>query len=71
MALITSDEQKILLKPREAALRLSISERQLWANTRPRGAIPSVRIGNCVRYDTRALDQYIADQQQVAFPESK
>ena len=64
MALITSDEQKLLLKPREAAARLSISERQLWANTRPRGSIPVTRIGNCVRYSPAALQAYIDGQRE-------
>ena len=72
MAAATSlPERNPLLTLREAAARLNISERQLWANTHPRGAIPSVRIGNCVRYDARALDQYITDQQQVVFAESE
>ena len=63
---IEGAREKVLLKSREAAARLSISERQLWAMTRPRGQIPAVRIGNCVRYDPLALDRYIADQQSVA-----
>ena len=64
-------EEKKLLKPREAAARLNISERQLWAKTRPRGGIPSVRIGNCVRYDPGALDQYIADHQVITSADSE
>lgn len=55
----TSTEEKLLLKPREAAARLSISERQLWANTQPRGPIPATRIGNCVRYSPGALQAFI------------
>ena len=38
-----------LLKVREAASLLSISERQLWQLTKD-GKIPAVRLGNCVRY---------------------
>ena len=64
MALMTSDEQKLLLKPREAATRLSISERQLWANSRPRGPIPVTRIGNCVRYSSEALQAFIDDRRE-------
>ena len=52
-------EERLLLKPREAAGRLSISERQLWANSRPRGPIPVTRIGNCVRYSPEALQAFI------------
>lgn len=51
-----------LLKPQEAAQRLSISERTLWAHTAPRGPIPAVRIGNAVRYDPGALTQFIGEQ---------
>jgi len=65
------EKERLLLKPPEAAESLSISERQLWAKTCPRGQIPSVRIGNCVRYDPRALDQYIADQQAITSADSE
>ncbi len=57
---------RLLLKSRQAAEILSLSERTLWANTQPRGSIPVVRIGNCVRYAPRALERYIADQQSTA-----
>jgi excisionase family DNA binding protein len=51
-----------LLKPREAARRLQVSERTLWANTVPRGDIPAVRIGNCVRYSEDALAEFAVRQ---------
>lgn len=57
------DEQRLLLKPREAAARLSISERTLWAHTFPRGNILATRIGSCVRYSPNALQAYVAAQQ--------
>ena len=57
-------EQRILLKSREAADRLSISERQLWAHTQPRGKIPVTRIGTSVRYSPEALQRFIESQQQ-------
>lgn len=57
-----TDEQRLLLKPREAAVRLSISERQLWAHSQPRGPIPATRIGNSVRYSPEALAAYIRQQ---------
>lgn len=65
MATAKTEEQRLLLKPREAATRLSISERQLWANTQPRGPIPATRIGNCVRYSPEALQAFIDGQQQT------
>lgn len=51
-----------LLKPREAAKRLQVSERTLWANTVPRGDIPAIRIGHCVRYSEEALAEFTAKQ---------
>ena len=60
-------EQQLLLRPREAAARLSISERQLWAKTRPRGPIPCVRIGSCVRYAPDALKALIDPKSADSF----
>ncbi len=60
-----TDEQRLLLKPKAAAETLGdISERTLWAQTFPRGPIPSVRIGKCVRYSPEALQRFIESQQQ-------
>ena len=61
-ALAKPTEERLLLKPREAAARLSISERQLWAHTQPRGPIPATRIGSCVRYSPEALLAFIVKQ---------
>lgn len=55
-------KQVELLKPRDAAKSLQVSERTLWQNTEPRGDIPAVRIGHCVRYDPEALRQFFAGQ---------
>lgn len=57
-------EQRLLLKPREAAQRLGISERLLWQHSAPRGPIPTTKIGNAVRYSLAALEDYIRGQQQ-------
>ena len=57
-------ERRLLLKPREASQICSISERQLWAQTQPRGPIPCVRIGNSVRYSPEALQRFFESQQQ-------
>ena len=62
-----STEEKLLLKPHEVAARLSISERQLWAQTRPRGPIPCVRIGSCVRYAPDALKALIGPNKDDSF----
>lgn len=63
---ISVDEGSILLRPRQAAASLSISERQLWQHTVPRGPIPCVRIGNCVRYSPDALQAFIRNERSVA-----
>ena len=52
----------LALRPREAALSLSISQRTLWGLTDPRGPIPCVRLGNSVRYCPDALKAYLASQ---------
>jgi excisionase family DNA binding protein len=48
----------LLLKSREAAKTLCISERKLWELTR-KGKIPHVRIDRAVRYDTRDLQAWV------------
>ena len=63
----TNAEEQLLLKPREAAARLSISARQLWANTQPRGPIPVFRIGGCVRYAPEALKAFIGQNSEDSF----
>jgi excisionase family DNA binding protein len=52
---------ELLLRPRDAARRLAISERKLWDLT-ARKAIRAVRIDRAVRYDVRDLEAYIAAQ---------
>jgi excisionase family DNA binding protein len=50
-----------LLRPREAAARLSISERTFWRYIR-KGLLPHVRLGEdqrTVRVPVAALDEYI------------
>lgn len=60
---LSPQEQRLLLRPREAAARLGISERLLWQHSAPRGPIPTTRIGSAVRYSPQALEAYIAAQQ--------
>ena len=48
-----------LLTRRQAAERLSISERKLLDLTAPRGPVPVLRDGRWVRYDPRDLDAYV------------
>src|SRR5262245_21367947 len=53
----------LLLRPRDAARSLAISERTLWELTR-RGAIPSVRIARSVRYSPLDLQAWIDSQKR-------
>ena len=47
-----------LLRPREAAEWLKISERSLWSLTQ-RGELPAVRTGRSVRYDLADLIAFV------------
>jgi hypothetical protein len=58
------DPPALLLKPRQAALALSVSARTLWGLTSPRGPIPVVRIGRAVRYPADGLRAYVEAQEQ-------
>lgn len=44
---------RVLLRPREAAETLGISDRTLWSWTR--AGLPCVRVGKAVRYRPEAL----------------
>ncbi len=47
-----------LLKPKEAAAQLAISERTLYSLTKE-GKLPAVRLGRSVRYDIEDLADFI------------
>lgn len=53
------EAQQRLLRPREAAALLAISERTPW-DLSNRGDLPSVRLGRSVRYDPSDLAAWIA-----------
>jgi excisionase family DNA binding protein len=56
---------KILLSYKEAAKRLSISERTLWTLAH-NGQIPTVRIGpKGVRFRVRTLDEWAEQQEKI------
>ena len=55
------ETSRLLLRPREAATAMSISERALWALT-AKGKLPAVRIGRCKRYDPADLQRFIESQ---------
>ena len=62
----TKDQEKkvvLLWSLREAAEALGISERKLWGMTDSR-EIPHVRLGRCLRYPVRELEQWINEHME-------
>jgi excisionase family DNA binding protein len=57
--------QHRLLRPREAAALLAISERTLW-DLSNRGDLPTVRLGRSVRYDPGDLATWVARNKSAA-----
>lgn len=49
----------LLVDSKEACRLLSLGERNLWSMTAPRGPIPSVRIGRCVRFSVASLEEFV------------
>lgn len=54
------DESILLLRSREAAKRLQVSERHLQKLTQA-GILPCVRVGQCVRYSLQTIQNWIRD----------
>ena len=71
--MVDTNETIRLLKPREAADILAISERTLWTLTK-QGVIPCVRLGRSVRYRlselVRQLDELGSDSETESNPEN-
>jgi excisionase family DNA binding protein len=59
----TSKDVKLLLTIQEAAEALGISQRKLWGMTDSR-QIPHVRLGRCLRYPVRELEQWINEHME-------
>lgn len=57
-----SDTERLLLRPKEAAKLLAVSDRTLWSLTAG-GKIPYVRIGKLVRYSREAIEEWIRGKQ--------
>ena len=52
--------ETLMLRPREAAQLLGVSERKLWSLTKDRtSGIPCVKLGASVRYPRRQLEAWI------------
>lgn len=60
-------DDRLLLKPDEAAAALGISPRSLWGLMNS-GEIPSVKIGRSVRYPVADLVRWIEDRKTTAQP---
>ena len=58
MLLMNEKTEARLLKPREAAKFLCVSERTLWSLSNG-GGLPRVQIGRAVRYDLTDLRNWI------------
>jgi len=52
---------RLVLRPREAAAALGISERTLWTWSKTRG-LPTIRLGQTVRFPTAQLLEWIESQ---------
>jgi len=59
----TSKDVKLLLTIQEAAEALGISQRKLWGMTDSH-EIPHVRLGRCLRYPVRELEQWIDEKKK-------
>jgi len=54
-------DMPLALRPREAAKKLGISPRLLWAKTQA-GEVPHVRIGRRIIYPVQQLREWLAEQ---------
>lgn len=63
----TEPEDSLLLSTREAAKRLSISERTLYSLTKA-GQLPCVRLGMAKRYSVETIKQWIQKAESEAVP---
>lgn len=55
------EEVALALRPREAARRLNISERTLWALTKA-GRVPHIKLNRAVLYPVDALRAWLAER---------
>lgn len=63
----TQADNVMLLRSREAAQRLAISEKHLNNLTRS-GSLPCVRVGQCVRYSVETIQQWIRESESIEVP---
>ena len=65
----THSDDAYLLKPREAAKRLAISERHLHRLTHS-GIVPCVRVGQSVRYSIESIQKWIRESESTGPPQT-
>ena len=58
-----TEQQPLLISPRDAAQALGISERTLWTITQ-RGDLPHLKIGRLVRYSITDVQNWIEQTKQ-------
>jgi excisionase family DNA binding protein len=61
---VSESADAILLKPRDAAALLAISERKLWGLART-GQVPFVKVGASRRYRRVDLENFVAGQVRI------
>lgn len=64
---ITSEDERLLLRAREAARRLAISDRHLHKLT-VEGVLPCVRAGRLVRYSVETIERWIRETESTDPP---
>jgi excisionase family DNA binding protein len=60
---VNPDHSPLLVRSREAARMLAISERTLWTMTKS-GRLPCVRLQGSVRYKVDTLLTWVTEQEQ-------
>ncbi len=64
---MTSNEQRLLVSPKDAAKMMCISERTLWTLT-DTGKLPCVKFGKIKRYSVTDINQFIESQTSRSTP---
>lgn len=64
------DEERFLLRAREAAKRLAISQRHLQRLT-AEGVLPCVRVGNLRHYSVKTIEGWIRESESTDAPEPR